>query len=398
MNRTLLSIALLIFLSTTVGAQVSSQNAKRIFSGAAIPTWNCSPGPTFTDFYLRTTTDVLYYCSAAPSTWSVFATGGGGGSASSVFLGPDGTATAPTYSFSSSGNSDNGMFLSAANALGFSTAGVERWTINSSGSLNPIVNNTYDIGNGSVNPRDVNVARSVISPLLIGGSSTTQTLTYKPTTGVGTTGSDHVFVVGNNGATEAFRIFSNGTVAIDAGVAAPNLWGSNIKPFYIGRASFAATTNVAASLFVTNGGYFDGSNWKYNETGAAVSNYTQSSGTHLFRTAVSGTSGNNITWTTGLTITATGISSLSSGANVASAAAIVPSGNVFHVTGTTNVTSITSTGINAGTTITIIFDGVLTFTDGGNLKLAGNFVTSADDSITLVFDGTSWFEAARAVN
>jgi|GEM_PF-6329681 len=86
------------------------------------------------------------------------------------------------------------------------------------------------------------------------------------------------------------------------------------------------------------------------------------------------------------------------GADVASAAAIVPTGNVFHVTGTTNITSITSTGIQAGTFITIIFDGILTFTDGSNLKLAGNYVTSADDTISLVYDGTNWYELCRSGN
>ena len=37
-------------------------------------------------------------------------------------------------------------------------------------------------------------------------------------------------------------------------------------------------------------------------------------------------------------------------------------------------------------------------TDGSNLKLAGNFVTTADDVITLVCDGTNWFEMSRSVN
>ena len=59
-------------------------------------------------------------------------------------------------------------------------------------------------------------------------------------------------------------------------------------------------------------------------------------------------------------------------------------GNTFHVTGTTTITSVSVTGIPDGTTLTIIFDGVLTFTDGSNLKLAGDFVTTADDTITLV--------------
>lgn len=87
------------------------------------------------------------------------------------------------------------------------------------------------------------------------------------------------------------------------------------------------------------------------------------------------------------------------GAAVASAAALpLPTGNVFHVTGTTGITSITSTNFQSGVQITLIFDAALTVTDGGNLRLAGNFVTTADDTLTLVFDGTNWYEIARSVN
>lgn len=87
------------------------------------------------------------------------------------------------------------------------------------------------------------------------------------------------------------------------------------------------------------------------------------------------------------------------GAAVASAAALpLPTGRVFHVTGTTNITSITSTNFASGVCITLIFDDVLTFTDGNNLKLAGNFITTANDTITLVYDGTNWFETSRSIN
>lgn len=90
---------------------------------------------------------------------------------------------------------------------------------------------------------------------------------------------------------------------------------------------------------------------------------------------------------------------LGGGTAVASAAALpVPTGRVFHVTGTNNITSITSTNFGAGAVITMIFDDVLTVTDGGNLKLAGDFVTTADDTITLVYDGTDWYETSRSVN
>lgn len=88
-----------------------------------------------------------------------------------------------------------------------------------------------------------------------------------------------------------------------------------------------------------------------------------------------------------------------SGAAVASATTLpAPTGQVFHVTGTTAITSITTTNLVAGDRFTIIFDGVLTFTDGNNLVLAGNMSTTADDTITLVFDGTNLYETGRSVN
>lgn len=85
--------------------------------------------------------------------------------------------------------------------------------------------------------------------------------------------------------------------------------------------------------------------------------------------------------------------------NVASAAAVtLPAlGATFLITGTTSITSVVAAG-NAGREVTLIFVGVLTFTDGSNLKIAGNFVTTADDTITIVCDGANWFEVCRSVN
>ncbi len=81
---------------------------------------------------------------------------------------------------------------------------------------------------------------SLATPLLIGGTSTTQTLTYKTTTGVGTTGADHIFQTGNNGATEAMRILNSGDVGI--GTASPNQQLEITKNFRL-----PATTHNAGS-------------------------------------------------------------------------------------------------------------------------------------------------------
>ena len=85
--------------------------------------------------------------------------------------------------------------------------------------------------------------------------------------------------------------------------------------------------------------------------------------------------------------------------SIASAAEVtLPTGpTVFTISGTTTITSIVATG-HHGKTITLIFDGSLTFTDGSNLLLAGNFVTSSNDSITLYCNGTNFIEFCRSVN
>ena len=86
------------------------------------------------------------------------------------------------------------------------------------------------------------------------------------------------------------------------------------------------------------------------------------------------------------------------GQDIASAAAITPTCSVHTVTGTTAITSMVATEYPVGQPLTLIFASTPTFTDGSNLKIAGNLVATADDTITLVSDGTNFFEIGRAVN
>lgn len=89
------------------------------------------------------------------------------------------------------------------------------------------------------------------------------------------------------------------------------------------------------------------------------------------------------------------------GPNIASAATIaIPGyGDVFHVTGNTNITNgITVNAIDSGRTVVLIFDSTPTITDTGTSRLAGNFVATADDTLTLKCDGTNWFELGRSIN
>lgn len=84
---------------------------------------------------------------------------------------------------------------------------------------------------------------------------------------------------------------------------------------------------------------------------------------------------------------------------VASAATIaIPAGQrVVKISGTTSISTITATG-HSGAVVTLIFEGALTVNDGSNLRLAGNFATTADDTLTLACDGTNWYECSRSAN
>jgi hypothetical protein len=85
-------------------------------------------------------------------------------------------------------------------------------------------------------------------------------------------------------------------------------------------------------------------------------------------------------------------------ASVASASSlVVPTfSDVLTVTGTTNITGIANQWRDRR--LTLIFEDVLTVVDGASLNLAGDFVTTAGDTLTLVSDGAAWYEVSRSAN
>lgn len=96
------------------------------------------------------------------------------------------------------------------------------------------------------------------------------------------------------------------------------------------------------------------------------------------------------------------------GTAVASAAllALPNDGNVFALTGTTTITHLATTNWNAGAIVVLLFDTSITVTDTagsnpsgyGSILLASgaNMSATADDTLSLVFDGTNWREIGRA--
>ena len=93
---------------------------------------------------------------------------------------------------------------------------------------------------------------SLTTPNIIGGIATTSPLTFQTTTGVGTTGADMHFKVGNNGATEALTILNNGNVGM--GITNP---GSKLNISYTSEASVPTlgTNGGALSLLGTSSAY-----------------------------------------------------------------------------------------------------------------------------------------------
>lgn len=99
----------------------------------------------------------------------------------------------------------------------------------------------------------------------------------------------------------------------------------------------------------------------------------------------------------------TGQVEFAKGANVASAnnLALGTDGNVFHITGTTQINLLSSTSWQAGSVVLLIFDGICTVkhnqgVSGANkpilLQGAVDYVTAANSMLVLTYDGTSWFD------
>jgi hypothetical protein len=108
-----------------------------------------------------------------------------------------------------------------------------------------------------------------------------------------------------NGTQERLTIDRQGHVGINT---VPSGWeaAADTTALQIDGASVACINDT--DLFATTNAYWDGSNWKYIQTGEAVSYYQYNDERkHIFRSAASGSPGNNVSWTSQLEIDATGV-------------------------------------------------------------------------------------------
>ena len=103
------------------------------------------------------------------------------------------------------------------------------------------------------------------------------------------------------GGAEAMRIDSSGNLGIGG---TPSAWGGGYLGLQVGRAAIMGRVGGENAFFIGNA-YYDGTSYKYTTSGNAEM-YTVNAGTHSWLTAASGTAGNAITWTTPMTLDASG--------------------------------------------------------------------------------------------
>ncbi|WP_454911115.1 right-handed parallel beta-helix repeat-containing protein [Stutzerimonas chloritidismutans] len=84
----------------------------------------------------------------------------------------------------------------------------------------------------------------------------------------------------------------------------------------------------------------------------------------------------------------------------ADAIALPTAHDAFSISGVTSISSVAVAG-HSGHLVTLIFQDALTVVRGSNLLLnptLGNFVTTANDTLTLMCNSSAWFEISRSAN
>jgi hypothetical protein len=265
-----------------------------------------------------------------------------------------GTVSAPAIT--TTGDTNTGIFFPAADTIAFTEGGVEAMRINSSGNLGIGTSSPQaklhvsNSSSGLLFSEDgskaviigTNAAGTVSQELFLRGDPLTFTgsggggaehmrLNSDGNVGIGTSspstklhvaggdlrlndnfaigwGGTGAAIIGANNSllrfdvngSERMRIDSSGNVGI--GIT-PSAW-SVFKALQVGTGTLASTTNTHNTSLAANA-YFDGSDWKYIASTDATE-YRQNGGEHYWSTAVSGTAGNNISWSERMRIDASG--------------------------------------------------------------------------------------------
>lgn len=196
-------------------------------------------------------------------------------------------------------------------------------------------------------------------------------------------------------------------VRIGGGVISGGLLSVNCVLDVTGLAVDAGSASGAAANIITSGSLSRINNLSLTNAGSATllygsSNCTLNGVTGTVGTLVTAASNGNMVNASvinGSDVQGQVVSSDAPATVTAAATITLPlDRNTVVITGNTNITSITADPYNIRRVVTLQFTGTPTVTDGGNLALAGNFVATADDTLTLRGDGSNWNEVSRSAN
>lgn len=180
-------------------------------------------------------TQVQYNNSGSFGANSGFTSDGSGNVTVLSSLTGNGTAGAPSHSFS--GRATNGMYSSAANTIDFSTNGVDKWQIPSSGDLIPVADKTYNIGNSS--NRVLNIGTAEID--IFQASNAANYATFSPSSSStmafymrgGTMNTLAIEGIGNNDGTYIFMADNSTDNSWYQGIVGSNGFDGSAKGDYI---------------------------------------------------------------------------------------------------------------------------------------------------------------------
>lgn len=275
---------------------------------------------------------------------------------------------------------DAASAISLTANIGVSETIVVTNTLGTSESAITLLSTAGGVNVDAAAAKDVDIAGGQVK--LVSKDDTASAISL--TANIGT--SETIVVTNTQGTAEGAIALTSTAGGVDINAAATKNVAIDGGQVLIGSldnvaSAIALTTNVGTSetILITN----------TQGTDAAAINLTATAGG--ITTAVAA----------GKAITLNGTTNFKVGSNIASPAGgelDLGDGTYFYITGTNNITSIAAADSTAGRLVILRFADVLTFTDGNNLKLAGNFATSADDTITLMCDGTNWYETGRSAN
>jgi len=297
-----------------------------------------------------------------------------------------GGATGSGGAIDTSGDAVNGGSINTFNGGG---------NINTTGTgsigLGVVATRTTLTGTGSGNGT-VNLPNPVNGTLTLASLTGTEALTNKTVNGITITAGSGTLSLGNK------------TLTLNG----------NISTSSFGTISTGGSGTPGGYIDTSDGGNIDtgsGGNIYTRDGGGAIDtsgNGTIGLGEVANRTYLVSTAGNNektatFPNVTGTVVVASVISkTLGSGATTLAVAS-----RVVKLTGHASGNTIgTITGGISGMSLVIIFvDALVTITDTDaatantvNLNLSASFTSSANDTLSLVYDGNKWFETARSVN